>query len=51
MKNKNFKFLIQSSREIRLNILRSIFIAKSGHIGGSFSCVEIIAYLYLYKYI
>tara|TARA_B100001057_G_C22803942_1_gene932556 strand:+ start:1057 stop:1854 length:798 start_codon:yes stop_codon:yes gene_type:complete len=50
MKNRSYNSLKKSARNIRLNILKSIFIANSGHIGGSFSCVEIIAYLYLYKY-
>lgn len=50
MNNKNFYSLTQSAKNVRLNILRSIYTANSGHIGGSFSCVEIIAYLYLYKY-
>ena len=36
------KRLKNKSREIRIDILNSIFRSGAGHIGGSFSCVEIL---------
>ena len=30
------------SKKIRLTILDTIFKAKTGHIGGSFSCIDIL---------
>ncbi len=37
------------SKEIRWDIVRMIGLAKSGHPGGSLSCVESLACLYFYK--
>ncbi len=37
------------SRELRMDIVRMIGLAGSGHPGGSLSCVEILACLYFYK--
>lgn len=37
------------SLKLRVDILKSIYLAKSGHPGGSLSCVDIL--LYLYKYV
>lgn len=41
--------LKQICRELRRDIIESVYRAKSGHPGGSLSCVEIIASLYFYK--
>ncbi|UCF98174.1 MAG: transketolase [Spirochaetaceae bacterium] len=35
--------------ELRLDALRMVFTAKSGHLGGSFSAAELITALYFYK--
>jgi transketolase len=35
--------------ELRLDTLRMVFDAKSGHLGGSFSAAELITALYFYK--
>lgn len=43
------EILSQKAREIRLQILDMVHTAGSGHIGGSFSAVEILLYLYLNK--
>ena len=40
---------IKKSKEIRRIILKTIYRAKSGHIGGSFSCVDILISLYFGK--
>ncbi len=37
------------SREMRLDIIKMIGMASSGHPGGSLSCVEILVSLYFYK--
>lgn len=39
------------SKTIRKSILKIIFNAKTGHIGGSMSCVDILVVLYFGKYI
>ncbi len=41
--------LVKKSKTIRKSILNMIFNAKSGHIGGSFSCVDILVSLYYGK--
>ena len=40
---------IKKSKEIRKSILNIIYNSKSGHIGGSFSCVDILIALYYGK--
>ena len=35
------------SKKIRLTILEVIYNAKTGHIGGSFSCIDILIVLFL----
>lgn len=42
-------FLIEKAKKIRVNILKMISIAGSGHPGGSLSIVEILVYLYFYR--
>jgi transketolase len=37
------------SKQLRKNILQAIFKAKKGHIGGSFSCIDILVSIYLTK--
>lgn len=39
---------IQKAKEIRRDIIESLYSAKSGHPGGSLSCVEILIALYYY---
>lgn len=36
------------SLKLRVDILKSVYLAKSGHPGGSLSCVDILIYLYKY---
>lgn len=45
MKN-NKSYLMNISKEIRLNILKEIFNKKKGHIGGCLSCVDLIVSIY-----
>ena len=37
------------AQEIRVDVLNMVYLAKSGHIGGSFSSADIITALYFYK--
>ncbi len=37
------------AKELRVLTLKAVYRAQSGHIGGSFSCAEIITALYFYK--
>ena len=39
------------SKKIRLTILEIIYNAKTGHIGGSFSCIDILIVLFFQKII
>ena len=48
--NKNIN-LKKKSYEIRLTILETIYSAKTGHIGGSYSCIDILVALYFGKII
>lgn len=43
------KELIKFATEIRKNIIISTYYAKSGHPGGSLSCADYIAYLYMHE--
>jgi len=45
----NIKELERIANELRVLTLKAIYNAQSGHIGGSFSCAEIITVLYFYK--
>lgn len=45
----NSKELLEISSELRIDIMDMIYKAGSGHIGGSFSCIDIITYLYFEK--
>lgn len=40
------KRLIELACELRLNTIKSIYFAKSGHPGGSLSCIDFLTYLY-----
>ncbi|HAV93144.1 TPA: transketolase [candidate division WOR-3 bacterium] len=42
-------FLIQRSNECRKEILKMVYNASSGHIGGAFSAIDIMVYLYFEK--
>lgn len=46
MNNRQF-FLEKKARWVRLQVLKKIFETGRGHIGGTFSCVEILVALYL----
>ena len=41
--------LINISKEVRKNIVNMIYLAKSGHPGGSLSCADIMTYLFCEK--
>ena len=41
--------LITKAKEIREFIIKTIFNSKSGHIGGSLSCLDILVSLYFGK--
>jgi transketolase len=49
--NKTFdpKFLEETARELRVEILRMIANAGSGHPGGSLSAIDLVTYLYFYR--
>ncbi len=49
MKKNKHKFLQETSVKIRKSILKTIYNAKSGHLGGSLSCVDILISLYFGK--
>lgn len=49
-KKKN-RYLEKKSKEIRFEIFKTILNAKKGHIGGAFSCVDILVSLYYGKII
>jgi transketolase len=40
------KFLEKKSSELRIDILKAIYHAKKGHIGGAYSCLDILIALY-----
>ncbi len=42
----DYKSLSEKSKKIRKNIIKMIYNANSGHIGGALSCVEILVSLY-----
>ena len=46
MKIKDIKELEKISNEVRKNIINQVYIAKSGHPGGSLSCADILTVLY-----
>ena len=46
MKITDVKELERISKEIRKNIIEQVYIAKSGHPGGSLSCADILTVLY-----
>ena len=43
---KNVNNLKKLSNDLRINIVKTIFKAKKGHIGGSFSCLDILVSIY-----
>jgi transketolase len=49
LSEKKIKELKKISTRLRINILNAIFKVKKGHIGGSFSCLDIIICIYLSK--
>ena len=49
LSEKKVKELKKISTQLRINILNAIFKVKKGHIGGSFSCLDIIICIYLSK--
>lgn len=46
---KNINQLREIAKTLRIDVLESVYAAKSGHIGGSFSAADILAVLYFYK--
>ena len=46
MKERNYKGLEEIARKVRVNALRGIYNANSGHPGGSFSVADILVALY-----
>ena len=44
---KKIKKLEKISTQLRINILNTIFRVKKGHIGGSFSCIDILICIYI----
>lgn len=42
--------LINKSRELRLKVLENIYKAQMGHIGGTYSALDLFVYLYYGKY-
>lgn len=46
MKITKVEALEEKANDIRLDILKEIYYGKSGHPGGSLSCVEILTVLY-----
>lgn len=46
MKIEDIKELEKIAKEIRKNIIEQVYIAKSGHPGGSLSCADILTVLY-----
>lgn len=42
--------LFKKSREIRLSVLENIYKSKHGHIGGTYSAIDIFVYLYYGEY-
>jgi transketolase len=46
LSRNKIEFLENKAKDIRNRILEMIFSAKRGHIGGSFSCVDILTCLY-----
>ena len=46
MKNNNIKKFKIKAKEIRLKTFEMVWAAQKGHMGGSFSCVEIFVSFY-----
>ena len=46
MNTNNYAELAEKARRIRINALKAIHAAKSGHPGGSLSSADILATLY-----
>ena len=46
MDNIRLKFLRETARRVRLDIIEETYHAGSGHPGGSLSCADILTYLY-----
>ena len=46
MTNNLIKKLKKKSAEMRLEIINTIFHAKKGHIGGAYSCLDLLVCLY-----
>ena len=49
MNKEKINELKLSAAHIRKMALEAVYSAKSGHPGGSLSCADILAYLYMYK--
>jgi transketolase len=45
-KGKDLAYLKSLSREFRLDVLNTVYLAGFGHIGGSYSCIDLLTSLY-----
>ena len=45
---KKINFIEKVSNELRISILNQIYKVKKGHIGGSYSCLDILMCLYCF---
>jgi transketolase len=43
---KDISFLKRKANQFRVDVLRKTYETKKGHIGGTFSCIDILVYLY-----
>jgi len=50
MEENTKKRLQQKAKKIRLDVLKDIYKSGKGHIGGTYSCIDLFVYLYYGKY-
>jgi len=49
MPKKSISELKDIAHQLRVNIIKMVYLAKCGHFGGPFSCIDMITALYFYK--
>lgn len=49
MQKKSITELQDIARQLRINIIKMVYGAKSGHFGGPFSCIDMLTGLYFHK--
>lgn len=49
MKNKNIPELQNIAHQMRINVVKMVHKANSGHMGGAMSCMDMLTALYFYK--